>query len=196
MISEHVQKTQLEALLDGEDSPSVAAAREHISSCANCAELLHSEIELLQLLEGLPQPAPSVHFSDRVMSQVSIFEPVHITLLDTVRRMIPARGRARLAFGSVVGASGIGFSVLVLWATTHAESVAFVFGLGLEALRSESLRTLQYFSAVVVGQPTAQALGDTRFGSVWLAAALLLVSGGLAGFALRSLILAARRGRS
>ena len=66
-------------------------------------------------IEGLPHISPSPMFAHKIMSQVQIFEPWHVTWRDTVRGWFPSTpmGR-RLVFGTG-GVMAVTMTLLTVW---------------------------------------------------------------------------------
>ena len=96
MHDRHLRSDEIELLLDGEEGFGVAPLRAHVKSCTSCRQELESARELMVALDSLPDFAPSVNFSDRVMSQVQVFEPWHAAATRTVEQFVPATRPARI----------------------------------------------------------------------------------------------------
>ena len=89
MQDRHLRPDEFELLLDGEEGFGVAPLRAHVRSCTSCQAELEEARELMVALDTLPDFAPSAGFSDRVMSQVQVFEPWHAAALTTARQFVP-----------------------------------------------------------------------------------------------------------
>ena len=83
-------------LVDGEEGFGVAPLAAHVEQCAHCRAEIDRQLELVSALERLPHLTPSPLFAYRVMSKVQVFEPWHVTALDSVRRFIPRSRPARV----------------------------------------------------------------------------------------------------
>src|SRR3954466_2185679 len=92
MQQAHLLPEDVEFLLDGDQGFGSHPLRKHLEACDDCRVKLERARGLNELLERLPHVAPSRDFPSRVMSRVHVFEPWHVTLLETARRAVPTQG--------------------------------------------------------------------------------------------------------
>jgi anti-sigma factor RsiW len=111
MNHRHLLPNEIDLLVDGEVGFGVAPLRAHIEACAECRAELESARLLVQELESLPHLAPGPLFAQRVMSQVQVFEPWHVTALETLRGWLP-RSRPMQVLAAAGGLS-VGFVMTV-----------------------------------------------------------------------------------
>ena len=192
MEHRHLLPDEIDQLLDGEAGFGVAPLVAHIEACADCRAELAEARQLVSALERLPHLAPSPSFSDRVMSQVHVFEPWHVTALDTARKWLPSSKSARvLAFGTT-SVFALVVSVVAVWMAVRLDAFLFFFDLVSERARSALFDAVGGAIANTFGSAAVDAL---RTGG--LAAAL-----GVTGFValvvvatvgLRALVTARRR---
>ena len=86
MLDRHLRSDEIDLLLDGEEGFGVTPLRAHVRSCIQCRMDLDRAREVVLLLDGLPDFAPSTAFADKVMSQVQVFEPWHAAALNTASK--------------------------------------------------------------------------------------------------------------
>ncbi len=158
MSDRHLRPDEIELLLDGEEGFGVAPLRAHVRSCLECQGELESARELMLALDTLPDFAPSAAFSDRVMSQVQVFEPWHAAATRTIGELVPASRPARMAagFGAAVTA-GLA-TAGATWAVARADMGVLLAGLGLERFREQVVAAGSDVMATVLGQPGLDAL--------------------------------------
>ncbi len=196
MKGEHLESHEIDALLDGENGPEESAARAHMEVCKACNAAYSLARRQLGALELLPYRAPSTDFSSRVMAQVRVFEPLHVTILDAAQRMVPAGRFARVALGSAAAVMGLVLTSLLIWVAVRADAFAVIASLTMERGRVASMGLAQDLSVAIVGEQTASALGLRGMRGVWFALALLGASFLVSTVGLRVLASAARRRRS
>lgn len=175
MHVQHLRSDEIELLLDGEEGFGVAPLRAHVRSCVSCRRELESARELMVALESLPDFAPSAGFSDRVMSQVQVFEPWQAAATRTVRQLIPATRPARIAagFGAAVTA-GLA-TAGATWMIARADMAFILTQLGAEGVRAQVIAATNDIVSTVLGQPGLAAI---RGGSPEIAA---IAAGGFVG---------------
>ena len=195
MHVQHLRPDENELLLDGEDGFGVAPLRAHVRSCASCRLEFDRAQELMVALDALPDFAPSVNFSDRVMAQVQVFEPWHAAAARTLGTLVPASQPARIAagFGAAITA-GLA-TAGATWLVARADMAFILTQLGAEDVRSQVIAASNDVATTVLGQPGVDVL---RGGSPALAA--LAVGGfvaiaGMGVVGLRALATASRRSR-
>lgn len=91
----------LNSLIDGEQHPNTAEAREHLSRCAECREWHASMDHALDLAAGFRSVLPEeADFADSVMAQLPDSHPAAGKF---TRRRLPARALAWIGVGWLVG---------------------------------------------------------------------------------------------
>lgn len=194
MEHRHLLPDEIDQLLDGEAGFGVAPLHTHVEHCATCRAELANARQLVGALERLPHFAPSPRFTDRVMVQVQVFEPWHVSALDAVKRWVPQSRPGRALALSATSVVALVVSVGAVWAAVRLDAFLFFFDLA-----GQRARTAVFDAA---GGAIADAFGsiavDTlRAGGM---AATLGVTGFLAFivlavFGLRALVATARRRR-
>jgi hypothetical protein len=146
-------------------------------------------------LDALPDFAPSKAFSDRVMSQVQVFEPWHAAALSTVRRFVPDTRPARVAAGVGAALSAGVLTASATWAVARADIALLLAQVGLERFRDQLGAASSDLIATVLGQPGVEALqqGSPEVAAVAVGGFVAVVGLGVVG--LRALAGATRRTR-
>ena len=195
MHDRHLRSDEIELLLDGEEGFGVAPLRAHVKSCISCRQELESARELMVALDSLPDFAPSVNFSDRVMSQVQVFEPWHAAALRTVEQFVPATRPARIAagFGAAITA-GLA-TAGATWVVARADMAFILTQLGAEGVRDQIVAASNDVASTVLGQPGIAAMqsGSPEMAAVAVGGFVAIVGMGVVG--LRALATASRRAR-
>ena len=125
MKHRHLLPDEIDQLLDGEAGFGVAPLVAHVDSCDRCRAQLAEAREVVNALEHLPHFAPAQRFADRVMAQVQVFEPWHVTALDTVKQWVPSSRPAR-AFGlAAASVLALVISVTVVWMAVRLDAFLF-----------------------------------------------------------------------
>lgn len=126
MNHRHLLADEVDLLVDTYVGFGVAPLRAHLRECPECEARVEEARELAVALETLPHLAPSAGFSERVMAQVHVFEPWHVTARDAVSRLVPRSMAARAA--AVV--AGVGATVvlasLTVWLFARLDMLAFL----------------------------------------------------------------------
>jgi hypothetical protein len=167
MLDRHLRTDEIDLLLDGEEGFGVAPLKAHVRSCIQCRMDLERAREIVLLLDGLPDFAPSPAFADRVMSQVQVFEPWHAAAANTVSRFIPATRPARIAAGFGAAASAGLLTAASVWAVSRADIGLLLAQFGLERIQD---RVGAAFNDVVSAALGQSALDMLRSGSPAFAA--------------------------
>jgi hypothetical protein len=124
----HLLPNEIDLLVDGEVGFGVAPLRVHVRECAECQAKVDDAREVAMALEELPHLAPSALFSDRVMSQVQVFEPWHVAARDSLARLVPRSTPARAAAVAFGSAAAIILASLSIWITARLDILAFLSG--------------------------------------------------------------------
>jgi hypothetical protein len=146
-------------------------------------------------LDALPDFAPSKVFTDRVMSQVQVFEPWHAAALSSVRRFVPATRPARVAAGVGAAISAGVLATTATWAVARADIGLLLAQVGLERFRDQLAAASNDLVTTVLGQPGIEALqqGSPEVAAVAVGGFVAVVGLGVVG--LRALAGANRKTR-
>jgi hypothetical protein len=131
----HLLPNEFDLLLDEESGFGVQPLREHVRGCPDCRAQLSSAKRVASVLAEVPLIAPRYGLADRVMSQVPVFVPWHVSARDTVVEWIPTGRVARLAAAAFVGVAGTMVSGLTLWIATRGDLVSLITGLAGEGVQ-------------------------------------------------------------
>jgi hypothetical protein len=196
MQQQHLNPEDIDILLDGEEAFGVSAPtalQAHVAACATCRAEVDGARTIAELLERLPDTVPSPGFANRVMAQVQVFEPWHVTALDALRRIFPARGPVRTLAGA--GAGGVGFAIsgLAIWAALRFDQASYAGQLALT--RVESVATATVGSAVsgLFGDAALSSFQSGGMPAVAVGVVTVLFAFAAATIGLRGLFAGARR---
>ena len=129
MNHRHLLPNEFDLLLDEESGFGVQPLREHVRGCPDCRALLDGAERVASALAEIPWIAPRYGMADRIMSQVPVFVPWHVSTRDSVVQWIPTGHVARLAAAALVGVAGTMVSGLTLWIATRGDLVSMITGL-------------------------------------------------------------------
>ena len=195
MKHRHLLPQEIDLLLDGEAGFGVQPLRAHVRECAECRQELESARELVTTLEHLPHFAPSVHFADRVLAHVQVFEPWHVAARDTVRQWLPRSRPAQVLAGAFAATAAFVLSIGTFWLRTRVDLLVFVSQTLGERARSALVTGAGRAIAAAFGDGAVAALGTSGTTGLALAATGLLATIVASAFGLRVLAGAARRRR-
>jgi len=188
----HLLPDEIDLLLDGEEGFGVTPLKAHLAQCAGCRAEFEAQREVALALESLPHIAPSSRFTDRVMSEVQVFEPWHVSLRENIARVLPRTqvGRA-LVFGAG-GVMAVTTTSLTVWLAHRADAVLFLGAL--ISQRARDLVALQVHDAVVatVGAGAATTVTTNGVAGVALGVSALIVAVLGTAFGIKTLATAAR----
>jgi hypothetical protein len=188
-VNRHLLPEEIDLLIDGEAGFGVAPLKAHVRQCAECQSELETAQAVAAELDLLPHFAPAPLFADRVMQQVQVFEPWHVAVGDSLRRLVPqsAPARALAAAGGLTFATL--FSLAALWVVARVDLLALVSGLALERSQASAQAALASFARQLLGD----GVPGMGAGVLLLAAAafVLTVVGATAG--LRAVAASGRR---
>lgn len=171
MNHRHLLPDEIDLLLDDEVGFGVNPLRAHIRECADCRAQVEDARAIVDALEDLPHLAPSHDFANRVMAQVPVFVPWHVTARDTVAQYVPRSRSARLAVAALATSVASILTVAILWITTQTDVLVVASGAA-----GDQMKGLIFDAGRVV---LSTVLGDQMFaiiqrtGTVGIAAALL-----------------------
>jgi hypothetical protein len=192
----HLLPSEIDLLLDGDAGFALAPLRAHVRRCAECQGEVEAARQVVALLDDLPHYAPSASFANRVMADVQVFEPWHVTLADSVRRLVPASRPARILAGAGALTTAFAMTVGVVALLGRLDLVVFVTEFLAGRARAAVIATLGDAVTAVFGEVAAGALARSGSVGVALGAAAFLGSLVLATLLLRALTLAYHRQRS
>jgi len=189
----HLLPNEIDLLVDGEVGFGVAPLRAHLRECAECEAKVDEAREVATALEELPHLAPSTLFSERVMSQVQVFEPWHVAARDSLARLVPRSTPARAA--AVVFGSGaaIVLASLSVWIAGRLDILAFLSGTAVQRSREVITSLVEGVIGTAFGPAALSFVRGT--GSVGLIIATLALAGaaGIAVMGVRRLATASSR---
>lgn len=165
----------------------------HLAQCAGCRAEYEAQREVALALEGLPHIAPTARFAEKVMANVQVFEPWHVSLRDGLRRALPRTqvGRA-LVFGTG-GVMAVSTTALTIWLAHRADAVLFLFALVGDRLRVAVAGGVHDAVVATVGQGAASTVSANGLAGVAVALSALAVAVLGTAFGLKTLATAARR---
>jgi hypothetical protein len=191
----HLLPDEIDQLLDGEAGFGVAPLLAHVENCPKCRAELAAARQVVSALERLPHFAPSPLFRDRVMAQVQVFEPWHVSALDTAKRWLPASRSARFIGLAATSVFALVVSLGAVWMAVRLDAFLFFFDLAGQRVRTAVFDSLGSAIASTFGTAAVDAI---RTGGIAAAAGLtgFLVLVVLAAVGLRALVATARRRRT
>lgn len=195
MQERHLRPDEIELLLDGEEGFGVAPLRAHVRLCASCDTELSKARELMVMLDTLPDFAPSLQFSDKLMSQVQVFEPWHAAAFHTVQRFVPATRPARVAasVGAVISAGLL--TAAGTWAVARADIAILMTQIGLESFRDQLVAATTDLTNTLLGPSGVHALQTSTPEMMAVFMGGFVAISGLGVVGLRALATASRRAR-
>ncbi len=190
-MERHLLPEEIDLLLDGEVGFGTPPLKAHVRSCAACGRELESARALVRQLEHLPHIAPSPLFASRVLSRVQLFVPWHVSLLDSVRGLVPQSRGLRVAAAAMFVIVATALTVMSVWVFTRIDAVMFAADLVLERVRSAALGALGSGMTALFGEAARPLLAGGAMGLA-MAALLLLVTGAAAATMIRVAAVRAR----
>jgi hypothetical protein len=189
----HLLPNEIDLLVDGDVGFGVAPLRAHLRECSECQAKVDEAREVAMALEELPHLAPSTLFSERVMSQVQVFEPWHVAARDSLARLVPRSVPARAA--AVVFGSGAALvlATLSIWIAGRLDILAFLSGTAVQRGREVITSLVEGAIGTAFGPAALSFVRGT--GSVGLIIATLALAGaaGIAVMGVRRLATASSR---
>jgi hypothetical protein len=156
-VERHLLPDEIDQLLDGEVGFETAPLKAHVRGCERCRAELDAARLVVRDLEHLPHLAPSPDFSAKVMSRVQVFVPWHVTLVDTVRGLIPRSRGWRMLAAAGLGMGALSVTAITIWALTRLDAVLFVAEMIWDRLRSGAMAALSGAVGALLGDPVATA---------------------------------------
>ncbi len=191
-MDRHLLPDEIDQLLDGEAGFGTAPLKAHVRRCTDCQNELEGARMIVRQLEHLPVLSPSAHFSERVLVNVPIFVPWHVSLIASIRGLAPRTGPGRVAATLGLASSVAVLAVASLWLVSQLDTVVFALNLGIDRMRDGVFGVVAGALGGVVSQPVLEALRSSGlFGMVALALAMVALTAGAAR-AVRALVSGSR----
>lgn len=195
MEHRHLLPDEIDQLLDGEAGFGVAPLQAHVDACPACRAELAEARQVVSALERLPHLAPFPLFADRVMAHVQVFEPWHVTALDSIKRWVPASRSARLVGIGATSVFALLISVAAVWTAVRLDAFLFFFDLAGQRARAALFDAVGSAIANTFGDAAVDALRTGGMPAVvGITGFLALVV--LAAVGLRAVLATARRRRT
>ena len=196
MNHRHLLPEEIDQLLDDEEGFGVAPLRAHLEQCSQCQEQLSALATVVSRLDSLPHLTPAPRFTDRVMSQVQVFEPWHVAAKNSVSRFMPQSSFGKAFVGATGGVMAVTMSLMAVWLGRRADAVLFLSNLVAERSRNAVASLVVETAQTLFGASAASAVREGGMlvmvgGSVALGAAVLAVA-----FGVKAVATAGRRRRA
>lgn len=192
MDHRHLTPQEFDLLVDGEEGFGMAPLAAHIDECVTCRTELEAQQRLVGSLEILPHFTPSPLFAYRVMREVQVFEPWHVSAMNSVQRFVPRSQPARVLAAGLAGVVATILTAGTVWAASRLDTVAFLAGVALERMRGVGTQAVSGFVSSALGQTGPAFSGDT---GIAVAAAGFLAAVTVSALGLRAIAAASRRRR-
>lgn len=153
-MNRHLLPDEFDLLLDEEVGFGVPPLQAHVRECAHCAAELQSARAVMAHIDRLPHLSPSPVFTEKVMAQVSVFEPWHVAAANTVRALVPRHRPVRIALAAAALMSCFTLTTIALWVAARFDSAVLLAGMVYDAAASGALGML----TAIVGPRTVAAL--------------------------------------
>lgn len=114
MIETHLTPTDIEVVVDDDSAPAAVAFMAHIKGCDRCRVALDEARFVAEMLSTAPHLKPPREFTDKVMTQVQVSEPWHVSAVGALRGLWPERGAARALMATAAVLAGIVTTMAVL----------------------------------------------------------------------------------
>lgn len=177
MHHRHLLPNEIDLLVDEETGFGLQPLREHAQSCPDCSARLAGARRVVAQLATLPVFAPRMGMADRVMSQVPVFVPWHVTARDTLAEWVPSTPVARALAASVIAVVGTLITGLTLWIATRGDLLAAFTGVVGEGARSAAARAAGDLVVALFGpQLIASVQQIGAIGIAFAAAGFLITS--------------------
>ena len=179
MTHRHLLPNEIDLLVDGDVGFGVAPLRAHLRECAECQAKVDEGREIAIALEELPHLAPSALFSERVMSQVQVFEPWHVAARDSLARLVPRSTPARAAAALFGSAAALVLGSLSIWIAARLDILAFLSGTAVQRGREVVTSLVEGVIGAAFGPAALGFVHGT--GSIGLSIATLALAGAAGG---------------
>jgi hypothetical protein len=197
MNHRHLLPDEIDLLLDDDEVGFGAnPLKAHIRDCAECRGKVDEARSIVASLEDLPHFAPSHSFANRVMAQVPVFVPWHVSLRQSVSQYVPRSRSARIALGGLATAVASVLTIAILWVSTQTDVLVVASGAAGDQVKGLFFDAGRAVLSTVFGDQMFAVIQST--GRVGIIAALLgmaaATGGSIAG--LRALATASSRRRA
>jgi hypothetical protein len=189
----HLLPEEIELLADGDEGPLAASRRAHLVECDECRIDFEMAESVGRMLDRLPHAAAAPGFSSRVMAEVHVFEPWHVALVDTLRRLVPASTPVRALVAGGAAAMGVTVTAIAVWASLRADLVAYAVRIALARAETAVVTAGGSLVSDVFGEAALVALRNGGTLTVAVGAAVLLSALAAATYGLRGVLALARR---
>lgn len=196
MNHRHLLPDEIDLLLDDEEGFGVAPLKAHLEGCPDCQARYDALNAVVNRLESLPLLVPGPRFSDRVMTQVQVFEPWHVAARDSIARLIPQSNFGRAAVGATGGVMAVTMSLVAVWIGRRADAVLFLTNLVLERTRDGVTSMAVETARALFGAPAASAIQNGGTVAVIGAAGAMALTVGAVAFGVKAVATAGRRRRA
>jgi len=171
MNHRHLLPDEIDLLLDDEVGFGVNPLKAHIRDCADCRAKVDEARSVVEALEDLPHLAPSHDFTNRVMAQVPVFVPWHVTARETIAQYIPRSSAARLALAALATSVASILTVAILWVATQTDALVVASSAAGDQVRGVVFEAGRAILATVFGDQMFAII--QRTGSIGIIAAIL-----------------------
>jgi len=196
MNHRHLLPDEIDLLLDDEVGFGVTPLRAHVAECADCHARVEESRAVVDILEDLPHFAPSHSFADKVMAQVPVFVPWHVTARATVAQYIPRSRPARVAVAALATSAASLLTLAILWITTQTDVLVVASGVAGDEVRGVFYDVGRAVLSTVFGDQMFAMIQRTGTVGIGLALVGLLAATGGSIVGLRALATASTRRRS
>jgi hypothetical protein len=187
----HLTPQEFDLLVDGEEGSAVAPLLAHIEECVTCRTELENQQQLVTTLEQMPHFTPSPLFAYRVMRKVEVFEPWHVTAMNTIRRFVPRSRPARVLAAGLAAVMATSLTAGSIWLAGRLDAVAFLTGVAFERTRDVGSEAATGFVRSIAG--TGPNLASE--GGLIVAISGFIAAVAVSAFGLRAIAAASRRRR-
>ena len=195
MKHRHLLSNEIDLLVDGEVGFGVAPLRGHIQECPDCRAKVEETRSVCDVLDRLPRLEPSSRFANRVMSQVHVFVPWHVTALDTARRLVPQSRPARVLAGAAAASVATVLSLATLWLAARLDAISLFSSVALQQARSAVLGAAGDVVAAAFGESVLAMIRSSGVIGLAIAGLVLIAATAATAVGLRAVAGAAARRR-
>jgi hypothetical protein len=172
MNHRHLLPDEIDLLLaDDEVGFGVSPLKAHVGACAECRAKVEEARFVVDALEALPHFAPSHDFANKVMLQVPVFVPWHVTARETIARYLPRSRPAQIAVAALATSVASILTVVILWIATQTDALVVASSAAGDQMKGAVFNAGQAVLTTVFGDQMFAVI--QRTGSVGIAAAVL-----------------------
>lgn len=172
MNHRHLLPNEIDLLLaDDEVGFGVNPLKAHVLVCADCRAKVEEARFVVDALEDLPHFAPSHNFANKVMLQVPVFVPWHVTARETIARYLPQSRSARIAVGALATSAASILTLVILWIATQTDALVVASSAAGDQVKGVAFNAGQAVLTTVFGDQIFAMIGRT--GPIGVAAAVL-----------------------